>query len=105
MTSLRSILTHNEDGEEFWVKSRVHFIPVEFELPELVKEALPLLTVKAIEGNKILRFYTPPQRGDLIEWQGYEWEVTGYRHQPLKKGSRGQDILPTLLTKYVDRIE
>lgn len=88
------------DNDPIKVSAKVHFIPVEFNLPEDVRETLSIVQLRQTEGNKVLRFFTPPQNGDLIEWRGHDWLVTCYRHRPLKKGARGQDLLPNIQTQY-----
>jgi hypothetical protein len=102
--SIRSITTYDENQEKITISSKAIFIPVEFLLPEEVKESMPLLTVKTIEGNKVLRFYTPANKGDVIIWQGHEWQVIGYRHYPQKKGSKNSDTLPNIMTEYIGEI-
>ena len=99
--SIRSITTFDDDSEKIVISSKAVFIPCEFRLPEELKETIPLLEAKTIEGNKVLRFYTPPNRGDVIIWKGHEWEVIGYRHYPQKKGSKSNDTLPNVITEYV----
>ncbi len=102
--SIRSITTFDDDSEKIVISSKAIFIPCEFCLPDEVKEAMPLLEVKLTEGNKVLRLYTPPQRGDIIIWKGHEWEVIGYRHYPQKKGSKSSDTLPNLITEYIGAV-
>lgn len=103
--SIRELIAFDEDNDRILVKADTHFIPVHFHLPEDVKETMPLVQLKKTEGNKVLRFYTVPQKGDWIDWQGHRWEVMGYHHQPLKKGSPGQDKLPNILTEYIGELE
>ena len=103
--SIRSITTFDDDSEKIVISSHAIFIPCEFCLPDEVKEAIPLLEAKTIEGNKVLRFYTPPNRGDVIIWKGHEWEVIGYRHYPQKKGSRIGDTLPNIMTEWLAELE
>jgi hypothetical protein len=81
--------------------SQTHFIPVQFELPESLKETMPATKVMAIEGQLILRFYCPPMHEDIIEHRGHLWRVMGYYHKSLKKGSRGQDEIPVIHPKHL----
>ena len=62
---------------------------------------MPRAAVKAIEGNRILRFYTPPLAGDVIKFRGHVWKVEGRHHECQVKGSPNPDRLPTVLTKYL----
>ncbi len=78
--------------------------PVLFELPDEVKERLSRTEVKAIEGNRILRFYTAPIGGDTIEFKGHLWEVRARHHECQVKGSPKPDRLPTVLTRYLGTI-
>ena len=72
-----------------------------FQLPDVVKENMPRTEVKAIEGNRILRFYTPPTGGDTIQYRGHIWLVRNLHHETQLKGSNRPDRLPTVLTTYV----
>lgn len=103
--SIRDLVAFDEDDELIIVKSQTIFVPVHFKLPDDVKETIPLMQLKYIVGNKVCRFYNLPQRGDWIDWKGHRWEVTGYHHQPLKKGSPGRDKLPNILTEYIGELE
>ena len=75
--------------------------PVFFRLPDESKETMPRADVKAIEGSRILRFYTPPMMGDVIEFRGHVWQVEGRSHECQVKGSPRPDRLPTVLTHYL----
>jgi hypothetical protein len=97
---LREITAYDENLEQITIRTTAIFIPVEFKLPDRVRETMGLLELKTIEGNKVLRFYCPPGPGDSIIWKGHEWKVLCYRHRPTKKGSRDEDKLPNILTMY-----
>lgn len=75
--------------------------PVRFVLPHEIKDSMALTQVKAISGTFTLRFYTPPTMGDLIEFRGHVWHITGLHHQCQIKGSPNPDRLPTVLTQYL----
>ena len=72
-----------------------------FQLPDVVKENMPRTEVKAIEGNRILRFYCAPIGGDTIQYRGHIWVVRNLHHETQVKGSSKPDRLPTVLTTYV----
>ena len=75
--------------------------PVRFELPDEVKETMPRTEVKAIEGNRILRFYCPPVENDVIQFRSHLFAVIGRFHECQVKGSPKPDRLPTVLTRYL----
>ena len=100
MSKLREMLS---DVEYQTVKIYCTHIPfpVFFRLPDKSKETMPRAEVKAIEGSRILRFYTPPMMGDVIEFRGHIWQVEGRSHECQVKGSPRPDRLPTVLTHYL----
>ena len=100
MSKLRKMLADVEyETVQIWCKP-IPF-PVFFRLPDDTKEKMPRTEVKAIEGNRILRFYSPPMMGDVIEFRSHVWQVTGLHHQCQVKGSPNPDRLPTVLTQYL----
>jgi hypothetical protein len=104
MSKLREMLADVETQTvTIWCKP-IPF-PVRFELPDEVKETMPRTEVKAIDGNRILRFYTPPVIDDVIEFRGHLWQVKGRFHECQIKGSPKPDRLPTILTRYLGAAE
>lgn len=101
---IRDLLTFDEDNDRVVVKANCIFVPVHFNMPDDARDQLPLALLKTIVGNKVMRFYNLPHRGDWIDWKGHRWEVIGYHHQPLKKGSKGQDLLPNIMTEYIGEL-
>ncbi|MGL5064027.1 MAG: hypothetical protein ACRC62_28910 [Microcoleus sp.] len=67
-----------------------------------MKETTPRSVVKAIDGVRILRFVTPPVPGDVVEFRGYIWKVSGRFHEDVKvKGSPQKDRMPIVITEYI----
>ena len=66
--SIRNLLTIDDDNEPFTVKSKCVFIPVSFTIPEPDRDMIPMAELKALTGNKVMRFYNLPQRGDTIDF-------------------------------------
>ncbi len=100
MSKFRKMLADVEyETVQIWCKP-VPF-PVKFKLPDGVKETMPLAQVKAIEGIRTLRFYSPPDIRHTIEFRGHLWQVTGIYHECQIKGSPSPDRLPTILTQYL----
>lgn len=97
---MRELLLGTEQEETIQIMAKTWFFPVKFALPEGLKESMPAAKSRAIEGTKILRFYTPPVPGDPIYWKGYLWEVIGRAHIPQMKGSPKKDICPTVLVQF-----
>jgi hypothetical protein len=97
---MRDLLIETETEETLKILAKTWFFPVKFVLPEGVKETLPASKSRAIEGTKILRFYTPPVPGDPIYWKGFLWEVIGRAHMPQQKGSPKKDVCPTVLVSF-----
>jgi hypothetical protein len=104
MSKLREMLSDVEyETVKIWCKP-IPF-PVRLILPDEAKETMPLALVKSIDGNRILRFYTPPVKDDVIEFRGHLWAVIGRFHECQIKGSPKPDRLPTVLTQYLGRSE
>ena len=104
MSKLREMLSDVQyETVTIWCKP-IPF-PVRFELPDEVKETMPRTEVKAIEGNRILRFYTPPVKDDVIFFRCHLWAVIGRFHECQVKGSPKPDRLPTVLTQYIGTAE
>lgn len=100
MSKLREMLNPVET-ETVVIHCKPIPIPVLFVLPDGVKEVMSLSEVKAIDGNRILRFYFIPNQGDMITFRGYLWEVLNRHHTCQIKGSNKPDQLPVVLTKYI----
>jgi hypothetical protein len=100
MSKLREMLS---DIEYEVVSIRCKPIPFQvlLGLPEDVKEVMPRVQVKAIEGYKLFRFYCPPNPQDIIRYNGHVWKVLGLDHAVQKVGSPKSDRLPTVLTMYL----
>lgn len=100
MNNLREIA---EDSRYSTIRIKCTLIPfpVSLELPESVKETLPRTVTKAIEGIRIMRFYTPPVSGDTIEFRGFIFKVLGRHHEDVKvKGSPQKDRMPIVITEF-----
>jgi hypothetical protein len=103
MSKLREMLSDVEyETVKIWCKP-IPF-PVRFVLPEEVKETMPLALVKSIEGIRILRFYTPPAKGDSLEFRRNLFQVIGLHHECQVKGSSRADRLPTVMTQHIGPI-
>lgn len=100
MSKLREMLSDVE-YETVTIYCKPIPFPVRFQLPDEVKETMPRTEVKAIEGNRILRFYMPPSKDDVIQFRGHLWAVIGRFHECQVKGSPKPDRLPTVLTNYI----
>lgn len=103
MNNLREIA---EDSRYTTIRIKTTLIPfpVSLQLPESLKEALPRTVTKAIEGIRMMRFYTPPVPGDTIEFRGFLFKVLGRHHEDLKvKGSPQRDRMPIVIAEYVER--
>lgn len=88
------------------VKAILTPFPVRFEFPEEVRETTPRAVLKAIEGIRVLRFYTPPVSPDTIEFRGFLWRVLGRHHEDVKvKGSPQKDRMPIVITEYIGPTE
>jgi hypothetical protein len=104
MADLRSIIAETE-YEVIKIKCKPIPFPVRFVLPDEVKESMALTQVKAIDGIRTLRFYSPPDIGHTIEFRGHLWLVKSIYHECQIKGSSKADRLPTILTEYLGAVE
>jgi hypothetical protein len=104
MSNLREMLADFE-YETVTILCKPIPFPVRFELPDEVKEIMSRTDVKAIDGNRILRFYTPPVIDDVIQFRGHLWQVKGRFHECQIKGSPRPDRLPTILTRHLGAAE
>ncbi len=103
MSKFRKMLADVEyETVQIWCKP-IPF-PVRFTLPDDLKESMPLTMVRAIDGIRTLRFYSPPDIGHTIEFRSHLWQVTGIYHECQIKGSPNPDRLPTVLTKYLGAV-
>ena len=100
MSKLRNMLSPDAT-ETVYVRCIPIPFPVQLDLPEEVRDKLPLGTVKQISGQRVLRFYCPPTVGHTIEFKGHVWGVIGLHHPLQVKGSTNPDKLPLVLTEYV----
>ena len=84
------------------IKAILIEFPVRFDFPDELRETTPRAILKAIEGVRVLRFYTPPVSPDVIEFRGYLWKVSGRFHEDVKvKGSPQKDRMPIIITEYI----
>ena len=105
MDNLRELATDLR-YETIRIKAVLTPFPVRFEFPEELRETTPRAVLKSIEGVRVLRFYTPPGSGDIIEFRGYLWKVSGRFHEDVKvKGSPQRDRMPIVVTEYFGRSE
>ena len=105
MDNLRE-LSADPRYETIRVKAVLTPLPVRFEFPDEMRETTPKAVLKAIEGIRVLRFYTPPVSPDIIEFRGYLWKVSGRFHEDVKmKGSPQRDRMPIVITEYIGRSE
>ena len=100
MSKLREMLSPVEYETVKIICTPIPF-PVLFNLPDHVKEQMSRTEVKAIEGVRILRFYTAPINPDTIEFKGHVWMVKARHHETQIRGSSKADRLPTVLTEYL----
>ena len=82
MDNLRE-LSADPRYETIRVKAVLTPFPVRFEFPDEMRETTPK-AILAIEGVRVLRFYTPPVSPDIIEFRGYLWKVSGRFHEDVK---------------------
>ena len=85
------------------VKIKAVLIPiaVRFEMPEEVKETIPLGRIRAIDGVRILRFYCIPSAGDILEFKHSQWRVLGMFHKVRPQKSRLKDQMPIVMTDFI----
>ena len=100
MSELRDLLTENQT-ETVRIKAVLIPISVLFKFPEAVRESVPMKTIKAIEGVRILRFYTAPVPGDVIQFRGHLFSVIGRHHECQVRGSSRKDQMPIVITQYM----
>ncbi|MBW4522647.1 MAG: hypothetical protein KME16_23625 [Scytolyngbya sp. HA4215-MV1] len=48
---------------------------VDFDLPESVRDVLPMDEVAQINGVLFMRFYDSPMIGDRLVYNGHEWRI------------------------------
>ena len=82
MDNLRE-LSADPRYETIRVKAVLTPFPVRFEFPDEMRETTPK-AILAIEGVRVLRFYTPPVSPDIIEFRGYLWKASGRFHEDVK---------------------
>ena len=100
MSKLREMLSDVE-YEVVNIKCKPIPFQVLLELPDEMKESMPRVEVKAIEGYKLFRFYCTPSQNDTIRYRGHVWKVLCLDHAVQKSGSPQSDHLPTVLTSYL----
>ena len=84
------------------IKAILIEFPVRFDFPAELREKTPKAILKAIEGVRVLRFFTPPVSPDIIEFRGYLFKVSGRFHEDVKvKGSPQIDRMPIVVTEFV----
>ena len=100
MNNLREI-AENPGYKTTTVKAVLTPFPVRFDFPDDLRETTPRATVKAIEGVRVLRFYTPPVPLDIIEFRGHLWKVLGRFHEDVKvRCSPQKDRMAIVITEY-----
>lgn len=100
MANLREISTENQ-WEIVRIKAVLTPFPVRFEFPIEARDNIPKSVIKAIEGVRVLRFFTPALKDDVISFRGYLWSVVGKFHEPQVRGSNNADQLPIVLTAFI----
>ena len=101
MSELRE-LTTDPQYETVRIKAILTPLLVRFEFPDEARDTTPRSVLKAIEGDRILRFYTVPVSPDVIEFRGFLWKVLGRFHADVRvKGSPGKDKMPIVLTEFL----
>ena len=105
MDNLRE-LSADPRYETIKIRAILTLFPVRLEFPDEMRETTPKSVLKAVEGVRMLRFYTPPVSPDIIQFRGYLWKVSGRFHEDVKvKGSAQKDRMPIVVTEYVGRSE
>ena len=79
--------------------------PVNFDIPEAVREAMPIGQLHRLMGVRLVRMYCIPHPGDTIEFRGHLWKVLGLHHEVRPTGSKMIDKLPIALTEYIGPME
>ena len=97
----RNMLLDENEKERVMIESKVLLIPTILQIPEDLKDRLPLAQVLRLEGRFIFRFYMPVAIGHTITHRGHRWRIIGVDHGVLVKGSPGQDVCPELGTEYI----
>jgi len=100
MANLRELSTENQ-WELVKIKAVLTPFAARFEFPIEARENIPKSVIKAIEGVRVLRFYSHPLKDDVISFRGYLWSVVGKFHEPQVRGSSKADQLPIVLTSYI----
>jgi hypothetical protein len=78
---------------------------VRFALPDGIKETMPLTRSRELDGDRILRFYATPSKGDIISFRGILFKVLGLFHEPMPRGSKRVDKMPIVITEYFGAVE
>ena len=105
MNNLRE-LAEDSRYETVRIKAILTPFPVRFEFPDELRETTPRAILKAIEGVRVLRFFTPPVSPDTIEFKGFLFRVLGRFHEDVKvKGSPQIDRMPIVITEYIGAAE
>lgn len=81
------------------------FWMVDFDLPESVKESMPLAQISEIHGLFCCGFYADPLPGDLVTYRGYQWRVIGRSFTTYRHSEKAQRTIPRLLVEFLGQAD
>jgi len=89
---------------KFKIERKSVFWQVVFDVPEQVREFLPLSELGEICGEFLMGFYADPIPGDVINYKGHQWRVTERQFSPNRYRSRDRRQVPKLIVEYLRKI-
>jgi hypothetical protein len=105
MTNYRHYLLEKREQEITTIYKKPEFFPVRFQLPDEVKDKVPAIETRKYEGQKIMRFYTPPVPGVTLIHDGFKWVVVDVEHTVQVKGSPKGDLVPIIVAECIGVVE
>ncbi|MBD2156025.1 hypothetical protein [Leptolyngbya sp. FACHB-16] len=79
---------------------------IDFTLPDEVRENMAAEDIRRVDGIFCMTFYSDPHVGDVIEYRGFLWQITGRHFLVNRYSKRGEPrAVPRLLVDYVGKVE
>lgn len=79
---------------------------IDFTLPDDVRENMAAEDIRLVDGIFCMTFYSDPHVGDIIEYRGFMWRITGRHFLVNRHSKRGEPrAVPKLLVDYVGEVE